>query len=193
MDDFPYISDDNHLVIQFSSSTALASGLIRMVLGCPFSHTDIVTPDGNMMGASDQGPHSPCIEGNPEGVAVRPSNYQEFSIRRRLVLKTDRAPAIIAAGRTQLGKPFDKSALKAMLNDKPFDRNWNHDLTHWFCSEWTVYAMVTGLFWPWDIPWGRNRFSPWGLWFTCVVDPRLMNRSTFWDPIPGLVLGRHET
>jgi hypothetical protein len=65
----------------FSTSTAWQSAVIRRICHSPFSHLDVVLPDGNLLGSSDS-PKAPHIEGNPRGVAVRPPEYQEFGIRR---------------------------------------------------------------------------------------------------------------
>jgi hypothetical protein len=62
----------------------------------PFSHVDFVLSDGNLLGASDQGPHSPVITGNPCGVAIRPSDYQVFGPGKcTAVIQTDKADLII--------------------------------------------------------------------------------------------------
>src|ERR1700692_3290193 len=95
------------------------SAVIRRLCHSPFSHIDIVQPDGNCLGASDQGPHSPFIHGNPEGVAIRPPNYQRFGIRRDMIIKTSKADAVIAAALTHLGKPFHSSSLWDFLADTP--------------------------------------------------------------------------
>src|SRR4029077_1703728 len=98
------------LTFRFSTSenTAAnwASAAIRRLCHSPFSHVDYLLPDGNLLGASDQGPKSPCIAGNPQGVAIRPPHYQKFGIRRDMAPGTDRAEEILNVAKTQLGKPF---------------------------------------------------------------------------------------
>src|SRR6266446_2335592 len=78
-----------------------------------FSHVDFRLEDGSLLGASDN-PRAPIIYGNPRGVAVRPSgtykpdprDYQSFGIRRHMIIKTDKADAIIGYALSQVGKPF---------------------------------------------------------------------------------------
>ena len=77
--------DEPLIKLQFSRSTELVSRLIAMACRSPFSHVDIVLPDGNLLGASDS-PDAPVLEGNPKGVAIRPPNYQPFAIRRQALI-----------------------------------------------------------------------------------------------------------
>src|SRR6266705_4849240 len=123
----------DQVVIQFS--TAAPSSFWPFTKGWPnrwskairclghtyFSHADLLLPpfefEGKtyidcLLGASNN-PGAPIIYGNPRGVAVRPSDYQSFGIRRRMILKTDRADAILAFAYAQVGKPFDSGALSA--------------------------------------------------------------------------------
>lgn len=115
----------NSISLQFSTSTAWQSAIIRILCGSPFSHVDLVLPDGNLLGASDS-PEAPVIEGNPHGVAIRPPAYQEWGLSCTATLLTNNADAIIAAAKTQLGKPFDNAALHSFLVDPllPKDRLW---------------------------------------------------------------------
>lgn len=113
------------LSLQFSTSTEWQSAIIRTLCGSPFSHVDIILPDGNLLGASGS-PDAPVIEGNPGGVAIRPPDYQKFGLRCTATITTDKAGAIIAAAKSQLGKAFDNSALYSFLVDPllPEDRTW---------------------------------------------------------------------
>lgn len=181
----------SRLIIQFSTSLEWQSAIIRKLCHSPFSHCDIVLPDGNLLGASDQSEKSPILQGNRHGVAIRPPDYQLFGIRRQMLLETDLAASIIDRMLTQLGKPFDSSALHAFLDDKPFDRAWR-DPEAWFCSELVVWAMEGEGFWPHPIQWAKSRISPMDLYLIETVDVRFVNRDVFWDPVPGLVLGKHE-
>jgi len=151
----------------------------------------MVLPNGNLLGASDQGPHSVCIRGNPQGVAERPPDYQEFGIRREMIIETPLASKIIKRWESQLGKPFDGSALHSFLNDKVFDRNWQ-DPNMWFCSEGIVWSMEMEGFWDFPILWAKSRISPMDLYLILAVDHRFVNRLTFWDQIQGLKLGPRE-
>jgi hypothetical protein len=181
------------LTIRFSTSAAKASNwasaAIRRLNHSPFSHVDYVLTDGTLLGASDQGPKSPVIHGNPQGVAIRPYNYQQFGYRRDMILKTPLAEAVIAAAMAQLGKPFDSSALWDFLaDDFPGVRDWR-DPDAWFCAELKVATMdMAGLFLPKKIMWPKNRVSPTDLLLMLQFDDRWINRDSFWSPIPGLAL-----
>jgi hypothetical protein len=181
------------VTIRFSTSTSKASNwasaAIRRLNHSPFSHVDYLLPDGNLLGASDQGPKSPCIKGNPQGVAIRPSNYQLFGYRRDMVLKTDLADVVLGLAMAQLGKPFDSTALWDFLaDDFPGVRDWS-DPAAWFCAELKVATLdMAGLFAPKKLMWPKNRVSPTDLLLILQMDDRWINRENFWNPIPGLAL-----
>lgn len=192
------------LILQFSTAedsfANWASAAIRRLNHSPFSHIDLVLPhddkwpDGSCLGASNQGPHSPCILGNPEGVAIRPPDYQGFGYRRHMILKTDRADDVIAGAMKELGKPFDSSALWDFLGDSfPSDeiRDWrNPDM--WFCAELKCCKLEDGGFYPYRLPWPKNRVSPTDILIAELMDERWINRDTFWQPVPNLKLGKME-
>lgn len=181
----------NEVVLQFSSSTAWQSALIRKLCHSPFSHIDLVLSDGNLLGASDQGLHSPCIAGNPQGVAIRPPDYQAFHIRRNAIIKTNKAERIEELARSQLGKAFDASAITAFLSDNPFDRDWRLD-EHWFCAEMYAWAFELAPYWSVPLLWPKNRISPTDFLMLFTVDPNFINRDEFWHPLQGLKLGAKE-
>jgi len=170
-----------------------ASGLIRRANHSPFSHVDMLLKDGSLLGASDS-PNSPFIHGNPRGVAQRPFDYQQFAYRRQMILETPRADDIRRMAATQLNKGFDNSGLRDFVNDSfPGQRDWRLE-EHWFCAELCVWAMEVGGFWGTkQLIWPRNRVSPTDLILVLLMDPRFVNRDTFWHPVPGLVLGPNET
>lgn len=198
------------LVLQFSTAensiNNWASALIRRLNHSPFSHVDFILPpspewpDGACLGASDQGLSSKVYasnpRGNPRGVAVRPLEYQKFGTRRRMILECDDAVAknVIDKAMSQLGKPFDSAALHDFLSDHfPGYRDWrNPDV--WFCAEYCLWSLEEGPFWknP-PLPWPKNRVSPTDVLLLLLTHPRWVNRDSFWDPIPGLKLGLHET
>jgi hypothetical protein len=188
----------NFLTIRFSTSGSgranWISAAIRRLNHSPFSHCDYLLPDGNLLGASDMGPASPCIEGNPRGVAIRPPNYQRFGYRRDMVLKTDRADAVLAAAMKELGKPFDSSSMWDLLTDAfPGERDWmNPDA--WFCAELTIATLdEAGFFLPKKLIWPKNRVSPTDLLLLLLMDDRWVNRDTFWMPVKSLTLDEGET
>ena len=180
----------DQIVLQFSTSTALASALIRYATQSPFSHVDLVLPDGNLLGASDQGPHGNVIKGSSTGVAIRPPDYQEFGIRRQMIVNSDKAGAVISAAMDELGKPFDRDALKKIVSDK-IVRDWRYS-GRWFCSELITYCLEKGGYFkrPMIIP--KNRITPATLILLFNDRPDVVNYDTFLDRVPNLVLGRHE-
>ena len=186
-----------------------SSWMIRKMGHSPFSHVDFVLPPdhehaGCLLGASDMGEGSPCIAGNPCGVAIRPPDYQEFGYRRQMILQTNKADEIYMVALTQLGKPFDNGGLRKFLSDDwPSVRDWR-DTGKWWCSEGALWALETGGFWSpeesiaaadrdsYTLPWPKDRASPTDLLLVCVADSRFINAKTFWDPIKGLDLAPWE-
>jgi hypothetical protein len=196
-------SSPDCVVFQFSTSASTpffwlgwenrASWVIRLFSHSPFSHVDIRLPDGTLLGASDQGPNSPYVKGNPCGVAIRPSDYQKFGIRRQMVIQTDKANAIIGFCTDQLGKPFDKGMAHNFLSPSvPGVRDWRNPES-WACSEMTTCATEESAYWlpilgKKQLPWPKNRVSPTDKIMIFLLDPNWINRDTFWDPIEGLKL-----
>lgn len=174
------------------------SKVIRMLAHSYFSHVDFLLEDGSCLGASNNR-DGPVISGNPRGVAIRPPDYQSFGIRRRMVLETPQADAILAFAKLQLGKPFDSGALspKIFLAD-PFlgsveSRNW-HDPNQWFCAELVVCSFEEGAYWGpgVKVPIYKNRVTPADAYLLHMMDPNFVNRETFFDPIPDLKMGPYE-
>jgi hypothetical protein len=208
---------DNRLVLQFSTAAPewrfkqtpqfakkwplsmafnknWGSGLIRRSSHSPFSHVDMLMKDGSLLGASND-PAAPFIHGNPSGVATRPPDYQLFAFRRQMILDTERADDIRRLAVTQLGKKYDNSAMWSFIDDKfPGVRDWRLNES-WFCSELIMWAMEMGHYWgsPKAVMWPKNRVTPTDLLLMCIHDTRWVNRDTFWQPVPGLVLGPGET
>jgi hypothetical protein len=196
-------SQVDRIVLQFSTSASSPffwtgwknrwSYVIRCLCHSNFSHVDFVLENGNVLGASDQGPLSPCVHGSPLGVAIRPPDYQLFGIRRQLVLRTDKAALILDFAYSQLGKPFDNSALHNFLSPElPGTRDWRSP-EKWFCSELALCAIeASGYFAPVlgkaQLPVPKNRVSPNDLLEILLLDSNWENRDTFWDRIPGLKL-----
>jgi hypothetical protein len=166
------------VTLQFSTSLAWQSAVIRRICHSPFSHVDIVLDDGTCLGASD-----------PGGVAIRPSDYQQFGIRRRCDIVTDKADAIIARARSQLHKPFDDGALHAFLSGTLAPRDWRA-ADKWFCSEHVAWSFETEGFWPFNLLVGQEGVSPADL--LLLLNPHI-DADAFWKPVEGLALGVHET
>ncbi len=191
------------VVLQFSTSASVpffwtgwknrASYFIRCLCHSNFSHVEFVLDDGSLLGASDQGPLSPCLKGSPLGVAIRPANYQAFGMRRQMILKTDKADAILAFAFGQLGKPFDRTALHNFLSPAlPGARDFRAPDT-WFCSELILCSLESGgYFLPIlgksQLPVPKNRVSPNDLLEILLLDPNWVNRDSFWEPVPNLKL-----
>lgn len=171
------------------------SWAIRLMCHSPFSHVDFLLPNdstmkpewrGMLLGASSMGDGTPCIEGNPNGVAIRPHNYEQFGYRRQMVLRTPYADMIYATALTQLGKPFDNGALKDFLSPKfPGARDWR-DTGQWFCAEFSVWAKESAGYYGGPLPWPKNRASPTDDLMCHINDANWINRDVFWEPIPGL-------
>jgi hypothetical protein len=177
--------------LQFSRSTELVSLLIAKACRSQFSHVDAVLEDGNLLGASDS-PKAPIIEGNPRGVAIRPPDYQAFAIRRiaHIYVPTRVEARFNDILRSQLGEPFDNTAMHRVFNSEPDpEQNWK-DASAWFCSELKAYsAEEAGVF---DVPpiITMNKVTPNDL--LLMLSHLIVNAETFRLPIPGLVLGAGE-
>jgi hypothetical protein len=203
-------SNSSHIVLQFSTSAPTSflpfregwenrySKVIRILGHTYFSHVDFVTEDGGMLGASDN-PQAPIIAGNSRGVAIRVPDYQSFGIRRRMILKTPQAPVILAFARSQIGRPFDASALspKVFLSD-PFvgsveSRDWRNT-NKWFCAEYSVWCFEEGDYWGTGVrcPIIKNRITPADEYMVFMMDPNFINRDSFFDPMQDLKMGAYE-
>jgi len=128
----------------------------------PFSHVDCVLEDGNLLGASDN-PYAPVIAGNARGVAIRPPDYQRFAVRRNMTIHTTnkRATRFYDFCMAQLGKPFDKDALKpsVFLSSQFHNRDWRTS-DSWFCAEMIGCATEQAPLLDWTIPGIKNRITP---------------------------------
>jgi len=189
----------DRVILQFSTYTSyrrwdygrFASSMIRKMAHSPFSHVDLVVGDG-LLGASNS-PGAPVVRGNPAGVAVRPFDYQDFGIRRRAIIMTPVAEAIIMIAESQLGKPFDSSAVsfKTFFNDEPFDRNWR-DTGKWFCSELMAWAFEQADHWGRPLIWPKNRITPTDFLLLFIMSPNFIDWEKFWEPLEGVTLGQRE-
>jgi len=177
--------------LQFSRSTELVSLLIAKACRSPFSHVDAVLEDGNLLGASDS-PNAPFVSGNPGGVAIRPPNYQPFAIRRiaHVYVPQRVETRFYDLLHSQLGEPFDNSAMHAVFSGNISDpRDWK-DESAWFCSELKAWCLEeAGAL---DVPplISKNRVTPPDL--LLIISHLVSNAETFWEPIPRLVLGPNE-
>lgn len=144
------------LVIQFSSSTAFTSRIIRTICHSRFSHIDIVLPGEGLLGAS--GPDADLHDIG--GVRIRSFEPWPYEIKRTVSIETDKADAIITAWRSQIGKPFDDEAIHAFLAIHPiYTRSWDA-LDKWFCSEGVIWACREGGLFPWKLNVPMNCIDP---------------------------------
>lgn len=143
------------LIVRYSSSDAFMSALIRRACHSRFSHVDIVLPGEGLLGVSgeDKSVH------DPGGVRIRPFEPWPYSIFREVEIRTDRADAIIAIARSQIGKPFDDAALYAFFNPFPTDRNWR-ELAKWFCSEFYIWSCEGGKLFDYPLCVPMNMINP---------------------------------
>jgi len=104
-----------------------------------------------------------------------------------MTIKTDKAHFIYAYALSQLGRPFDNSALYQFLSEGMApSRDWRIP-DKWFCAELVPYCFeLGGYWWPRELIWPKDRFSPTDVILLFMGDANFINRDTFWDFIPGL-------
>lgn len=116
------------ITLQFSASPGFVSHAIRWFTFSDISHVDFVLPDGWLLGSHVQG-------GN--GVLIRPPHYLKWS---KLIVATVDAPgSVLDAAASQIGRPFDYSALVNF----GVQRDWQEQ-DSWFCSELTAWSFQQG-------------------------------------------------
>ncbi len=98
------------------------------------------------------------------GVMMRPFDawpYLEPPKVARIQTSEAVARAAIEAARSQLGKPFDHSALWGFLEDQAHEklRNWR-DNGQWFCSELCVWAEEGAKLFSYPLIVTKGRISP---------------------------------
>lgn len=115
------------ITLQFVAGDGIGAELIEWFSAGDFSHVDIVMPDGSLLGARLDG-----------GVRIRSANYQTFHKRAVAVLDRGQSvsDAFIAAAVSQIGKPYDKTAIIGFAAG----RDWRED-DSWFCSELAAWAL----------------------------------------------------
>lgn len=137
--------------LQFSRQADPVSSLIAWMGSAPFSHTDIILPDGNLLGA-----RSDRVVGKPPGVQIRPPGYAKFAARVIFTLQcTDaQAGAFYDFLHKQIGKPYDKWTILGFVTG----RNWRQD-NAWICSELVVRAAEIATIIPY-VYLAANKISP---------------------------------
>lgn len=169
------------LEYQFSTSTAFASRIIRILTCSLFSHVDLILPGEGLLGVSGPDKYSGFLD--PGGVIIRPFDVWPYLFTpkvARVRCSDDTARKTIEFVRSQIGKPFDKKILWGFLKDRAgvpsTGRDWR-DPEQWDCSEVQARgAEVGGLF---DYP----LIQPKGLispnMFLVYLNPFLINVEDF--------------
>lgn len=166
----------DRLQLQFSTTEHWASGLIRLMTHSHFSHIDTIIPPGipglenltpspyGLLGASD-----------PGGVMIRDPHYYPFKTRRRITIETDKADKVIELLATQIGKPFDATAMARVIDLN--QRDW-HKKDSWFCAELICWAFEEAGFFPYPLVQSKNRVTPADLLLILnpYYDPAELNR-----------------
>jgi hypothetical protein len=124
--------------LQFSTSTAWTSAIIRRLTQSPFSHVDIILPGEGLLGVS--GPDRGIKDKG--GVLIRPFDCWPYLCPpkvARVQCSEEQARRGIEWGRGEIGKPFDNAALYSFLRDRAglpkLGRVWR-DPSMWYCSEY---------------------------------------------------------
>jgi hypothetical protein len=150
------------LEYQFSTSTAFASRIIRILTCSQFSHVDLILPGEGLLGVSGS---DKSIK-DPGGVIIRQFNawpYLEPPKIARVQCSDDVARKTVDFVRAQIGRPFDKKALWAFLRDRAgapkTDRNWR-DPSAWYCSEVQARGLEVGGLFPYPLIQPKNLISP---------------------------------
>lgn len=148
--------------VQYSTSKAFASGVIRRLTHSPFSHIDIVIPNEGLLGAS--GPDKKIND--PGGVLIRsfsPWPYMCPPITATIETTDVVVRNTIAFARSQLFKPFDDKALYHFLRDRGGlhnkGRDWR-DPSSWFCSELVIRSFEVGGLFSYSLAVTKDVISP---------------------------------
>ena len=141
------------ITLQFASGTDLGSGAIKWFgHGAPFSHVDLVTPTGELLGArSDE------IGGKPAGVQVRPADYlgSEKTFRVDVPIGVEETALFWQLANAQVGKPYDEQGIADFI----IGRDWR-DPGAWFCSELATWLLEQVKFFPFALATPCNRITP---------------------------------
>lgn len=105
--------------IQFSTTRSIGSKVIRWFTWSPYSHVDLVLPDGRLLGAT------------PGGVSIRLPQYDRIARRARFDIPGMDWEKLAHVLKAQIGKPYDWGALVGLA----FRSGRWHDPDRWFCSE----------------------------------------------------------
>jgi hypothetical protein len=148
--------------IQYSTSHAFASSVIRRLCHSPFSHVDIVLrseKEHGLLGVSGEDRKI----GDLGGVRIRPNPAWEYRGPPKIARVANVADSVydtfLEVARSQIDKPFDNGALWDFLSDTPDDRNWRKP-DAWFCSEYVIWCLEQAGFFPYELVVAKNRITP---------------------------------
>ena len=153
------------ITLQFVQGTnVFDKAIIAYSHGWP-THIDAVMPDGRLFGSQ-----SHAIDGIPEGVQIRPPNYEAFAkvLRVTLPASPQQEAAFWDFLNKQLGKPYDHEAIFGMA----LGRDW-HDPSAWFCSELGGAALEDAGVFPYPLSMVTYCLTPPGLLLACSVIARI--------------------
>jgi hypothetical protein len=156
------------LLVQYSTSTAFASGIIRRLTHSRWSHVDLILEGEGLLGVSGEGGYvsgAGVKYNDPGGVIIRPFNAWPYLATPKIAKLQVSEQAVrdtIGFARSQLGKPFDGGALWGFLQDPTtasMSRNWREP-EKWYCSELIVRAAEIGGCFPYHLVITKDRVSP---------------------------------
>lgn len=167
------------LEYQFSTSTAFASRVIRILTCSEFSHVDLILPGEGLLGVSG----TDKSINDPGGVIIRPFGAWPYLTEPKIAkvgCTEEVGRKTIEFVRSQIGKPFDKRALWAFLRDRAgipkAGREWR-DPTQWFCSEIQVRGLEVGGLFSYPLIQPKDVISPQSL--LLYLNPYLTNPEVF--------------
>lgn len=158
------------LLIQFSTSTAFASAIIRRLTASRWSHAGFIVGDSEL-GVS--GPDKSIND--PGGVRLRKLPcwpYLYPPITARIPCSDYVHDRTLEWAHGEIGKPFDNKALYAFVRDRAGapaqGRNWR-DPKQWFCSEYVIRALEFGGLFSYPLVQPKDAISPNTL--LCFINP----------------------
>lgn len=125
---------------------AVSAGIRAFEYGFWASHVECLMPDGTLLGAHYDG-----------GVQARAHDYDKGKFTKELYLQValDEPTMFYAFLTSQLGKPYDITAIEALV----FDRDWN-EADSWFCSELQAAALAHAGFFPSELATTFSKITP---------------------------------
>lgn len=160
------------LLVQFSTSTAFASAIIRRLTASRWSHAGFIVDDSEL-GVS--GPDRSIND--PGGVRLRKLPcwaYLHPPIIARVQCSDYVRDRTLGWAKDEIGKPFDNGALRAFLRDRAgapsLGRDWR-DPEKWFCSEFVIRALEFGGLFSYPLVVPKDVISPNTL--LCFLNPFL--------------------